>query len=87
VLSPQLKEHGLRLLRLLKSLAKDPRIPRPVRWLIVVGLLPVPGPFDEIVLALAVLVLVVTRPEVARTLWRESAAPKPEQLNGEPSAE
>src|SRR5438067_5905863 len=50
---PGLRVHLARLLRLAKSLARDPRIPRPVRWLIVVGLLPVPGPFDEIVLAVA----------------------------------
>ena len=72
----QLKEHTLRLLRLVKSLAKDRRIPRPVRWLVVAGLSPVPGPFDEIVLALAVLLLAVTRPGLARTLWRESAVPE-----------
>jgi len=54
-------------------LARDPRVPRPVRALIVVGLLPVPGPFDEIVLAGAVMVLLVIRPGLIRTLWRESA--------------
>jgi hypothetical protein len=71
---PTLGKHILRLLRLLKSLAKDPRIPRPVRWLIVAGLVPVPGPFDEIVLALALLLLAVLRPGIFRTLWRESAS-------------
>jgi hypothetical protein len=38
------------LLRTLKALARDPRIPRPIRWLLVFGLLPIPGPFDEAVL-------------------------------------
>jgi hypothetical protein len=47
-----------------------------VRWLIVVGLLPVPGPFDEIVLAVALLILAIVRPGIVRTLWRESAAPE-----------
>ena len=73
---PRLGRHILRLLRLLKSLAKDPRIPRPVRWLIVAGLAPVPGPFDEIVLALALLLLAVIRPGIVKTLWRESASPE-----------
>jgi hypothetical protein len=74
---PPLRQHVVRLLRLAKSLAQDPRIPRPVRWLIVVGLLPVPGPFDEIVLAVALLILAIVRPGIVRTLWRESAAWSP----------
>jgi hypothetical protein len=35
-----------------KILARDRKIPRPLRWLAVFGLLPVPGPFDEAVLLL-----------------------------------
>jgi hypothetical protein len=30
--------------------ATDPRIPRPLRWLAVLGLAPIPGPFDEMLL-------------------------------------
>jgi hypothetical protein len=41
------------LLRTLKALARDPRIPRPIRWLLAFGLLPIPGPFDEAVLLIA----------------------------------
>ena len=37
------------LLRLLRALARDPRIPRPLRWLLLIGLLPIPGPVDEAV--------------------------------------
>jgi hypothetical protein len=33
--------------------ARDDRIPKPLRWLVALGLLPVPGPFDEIVLVIA----------------------------------
>ena len=36
-------------LRALKTLSRDPRIPRPVRWLLVVSVLPIPGPIDEAV--------------------------------------
>ena len=68
------RSHLARALRLVKALAGDSRIPRPVRWLIVAGLLPVPGPFDEIVLALALLLLALVRPGIFRTLWRESAS-------------
>lgn len=35
------------------ALARDPRVPRPLRWLSVMGLLPVPGPFDEAVALIA----------------------------------
>jgi hypothetical protein len=44
---------------LLPALARDSRIPRPVRWLLVIGLLPIPGPFDEAVglIALGIIAL------------------------------
>jgi hypothetical protein len=32
--------------------ATDKRIPRPLRWLAALGLLPLPGPFDEALLIL-----------------------------------
>ena len=64
--------HLKRLLRLLKLLVRDPRVPRLIRWLIVIGLLPIPGPFDEAALAFAVLMLAVVRPTLVRTLWGES---------------
>jgi hypothetical protein len=41
-----------------KLLARDDRVPRPVRWAAVIGLLPIPGPLDEVVLLL-----------VAAALW------------------
>src|SRR5439155_24777808 len=42
-----------RTIRAVRILARDGRIPRPLRGLVVVGLLPVPGPVDEAVLLLA----------------------------------
>ena len=39
-----------RLIRTVKILARDGRIPKPLRALAAFGLLPVPGPFDECVL-------------------------------------
>jgi hypothetical protein len=32
--------------------ASDPRIPRPLRWLAALGLAPIPGPFDEMLLVI-----------------------------------
>jgi hypothetical protein len=37
-----------------KALVHDPRIPRPVRWALMIGLLPIPGPFDEAIALIAV---------------------------------
>lgn len=36
----------------MRLLAKDRRIPKPLRWLAAIGLLPIPGPFDEALLLL-----------------------------------
>jgi hypothetical protein len=63
-----------RLLRLLKLLVRDARIPRPIRGLFLVGLLPLPGPFDEAILISALALLLFVRPNLIRTLWREAAA-------------
>ena len=54
-------------------------IPRPIRWLAAVGLLPVPGPFDEAVLLLVALVLFVFYRQELRQAWREAGTP-----NGDP---
>jgi hypothetical protein len=42
----------MRLLRALRIAARDERIPRPLRWIAALGLLPIPGPFDEAILLL-----------------------------------
>jgi hypothetical protein len=45
------------MIRAIRLLARDGRIPRPLRALVALGLLPAPGPFDEAVLLLAAAVL------------------------------
>jgi hypothetical protein len=47
-----LRRFIFRTIRAVKLLARDKKIPRPLRWLALLGLLPVPGPFDEAVLLL-----------------------------------
>ncbi|MHB8394949.1 MAG: hypothetical protein ACYDC5_10695 [Candidatus Dormibacteria bacterium] len=49
------------VVRALRRLATDERLPRPVRWLLVFGLLPIPGPVDEVALGLAALLLLCYR--------------------------
>lgn len=64
-----------RLLSALKALARDPRIPKPVRWVLVLSLLPVPGPFDEAVGLVALgLIAVFWRPVLRDVLGRQAGA-------------
>jgi hypothetical protein len=47
-------------------------IPRPLRWLAAVGLLPIPGPFDEAVLLVVALILLAFYRAQLREAWREA---------------
>lgn len=55
----RVRRFARRLVRALRLLAGDKRIPRPLRWGLTLGLLPVPGPFDEAVLVVVALPLLV----------------------------
>lgn len=50
-------------------------IPRPIRWLAAAGLLPIPGPFDEVVLALVALILFVFYRRELREAWARADDP------------
>lgn len=63
------------VLRTLRRLTTDPRLPRPVRWLLAIGLLPIPGPVDEAALALAVALLFLYRRRVREILTSEILPP------------
>lgn len=68
------------LLRALKALSRDPRIPRPVRWVLLASLLPVPGPFDEAVGLLALgLIAVFWRPVLRDVLRQHRDGPAAER--------
>jgi hypothetical protein len=58
------------MIRAVKLLARDDKIPRPLRWLAVLGLLPVPGPFDEAVLVLVGGLLWLFYRDRMRAAWR-----------------
>jgi hypothetical protein len=62
-----------RAIRSVRILARDGRIPRPLRWLTVVGLLPLPGPFDEAILLLVAALLYVFYREPLREAWQHAA--------------
>ena len=64
-----------RLIRAVAILARDGRIPRPLRGLVAFGLLPVPGPFDEAGLLLVGVVLWVFYRDSLRRAWGRAATP------------
>jgi hypothetical protein len=62
-----------RVYRAVRLLARDDRIPRPLKWLAALGLAPVPGPFDEAVLLVVAAALFVFRRDALRDAWRAAA--------------
>jgi hypothetical protein len=63
-----------RLVRAVRYAATDSLIPKPLRWLAALGLLPVPGPFDEIVLLVVAVPLGLFYREPLADAWRRSAS-------------
>jgi hypothetical protein len=63
--------HALRAARLLIT---DGRIPRPLRGLVIIGALPIPGPVDEAVLLLAAGLLYALYRRPMREAWALAAA-------------
>jgi hypothetical protein len=63
-----------RLVRAVRFAATDTRIPKPLRWLAALGLLPVPGPFDEIVLLVVAVPLGLFYRVPLADAWRRSAS-------------
>jgi hypothetical protein len=61
-----------RLIRAARYAATDARIPKSLRWFAALGLLPVPGPFDEIVLLIAAVPLGLFYREPLRDAWQRS---------------
>jgi len=63
-----------RLIRAVKILAHDGRIPKPLRGLAVFGVLPIPGPFDEGVLVVVGLLLWLFYRNCLGEAWSRAAA-------------
>jgi hypothetical protein len=61
-----------RTVRALRIAATDKRIPRPLRWLAALGLAPVPGPFDEALLLIVGVPLVLLYREPLTDAWRRA---------------
>jgi hypothetical protein len=67
----------LRLLRAMKTLARDGRIPKPLRWIAGIALLPIPGPVDEVVLILIAPVFFILYRKPMREAWSQAADADP----------
>jgi hypothetical protein len=65
-----------RTIRAVKLLARDGRIPRPLRWLAAFGLLPIPGPVDEAVLVLVALLLWLFYRDRLADSWARAGQPQ-----------
>ena len=54
--------------------ARDSRIPKPLRWLAGLGLMPIPGPFDELLLLLIAPILFGFYRQPMRDAWSSAAS-------------
>jgi hypothetical protein len=70
-----LRTFATRSIRATKLIVRDGRIPRPLRWLAGLALLPVPGPFDEAVLLLIAPILFLFYRDPMRDAWQKAIAP------------
>jgi hypothetical protein len=61
-------------LRAVRIAATDARIPRPLRWMAALGLLPIPGPIDEAILVLVAVPLALFYREPLAEAWRAARA-------------
>ena len=64
-----------RTVRATRILVGDRRIPWPLRWVGAAALMPVPGPFDEVVLLLLAPVFVTFYRQPMREAWRAALRP------------
>jgi hypothetical protein len=77
------KELAVRTIRALRFLARDERIPRALRWLAGIALLPIPGPFDEIALILLAPFFLAYRRPLSEAWAAAETGGAPEILSGQ----
>ena len=63
-----------RTIRTVRLLARDGGLPRWLRGLAAIGLAPIPGPFDEVVLLLVAAILWLGYRERLRAAWHDAGS-------------
>lgn len=66
-----------RLIRAVRIAATDTRIPRPLRWLAGLGLVPIPGPLNNVLLLLVAVPLALFYREPLADAWRSAGDQAP----------
>ena len=66
-----------RAVRAVRILARDRRIPKPLRWLTAIGLLPIPGPFDEGILLIVAALFYAFYRQPLREAWQQAKTQVP----------
>ncbi|HZT86233.1 MAG TPA: hypothetical protein VE984_12590 [Gaiellaceae bacterium] len=64
-----------RTLRAVRIAATDERIPRPLRALAALGLMPIPGPVDELILLVVAVPLALFYRRPLAEAWRSAGRP------------
>jgi hypothetical protein len=72
-----MKDFFLRTIRAMKVLARDERIPKPLRAIAAIGLLPIPGPVDEAILILIAPIFLLLYRTPMREAWTAAAQAQP----------
>jgi hypothetical protein len=62
-----------RTLRAVKIAATDTRIPKPLRWFAALGVMPIPGPVDEVLLLVVAVPLALFYREPLAEAWKQAA--------------
>jgi len=68
----RLTELAARTVKAMTLLARDPRLPKPLRWIAAVGLLPLPGPVDEAILLLLAPAVALFYRTPVREAWQRA---------------
>ena len=68
-----------RIIAAIRLLARDRRIPKSLRWIAGLGLLPIPGPVDEAILLVIAPIFAIFYREPLRDAWGAAAEEEEEE--------